>query len=103
MRKIEEPYGFSTPEQNMIRRQAEIISHNNDVIRQLHERVNQVETEKLSYQNDALMWRKVAKMVGENEQLQGIWDDLVVTMKLIDEQNTFKEAKMDGYYGAAKA
>jgi hypothetical protein len=44
----------------------------------------QLRIEKQHQQNQAAFYQLIIEMVSTHEQLQTIWDDLVVTMKLLD-------------------
>jgi hypothetical protein len=84
---------YYSPEERTIERQAQIIAKNNDEFRILHERVNQLELDKAGLEPRAHMYDKIVKMVTENPSLQVIWDELVTTMKLIDEDDTFAKRR----------
>lgn len=85
-----------------MKRQAEIISHNNEVIRELHERVRKMDHEIMMLKPKAKMYDDIVAMVTQHETLQSIWDELVVAMKLID-SDAFNDRRSYASSGPAKA
>lgn len=80
----QEQQSHLTQDERMIARQAALISQLNDTIRalksneeKLHIRLSEVEA---SHE----MYTSIIRAVQENPPLQGIWDELVTTMRLLD-------------------
>lgn len=95
---------YTSPDQRMIQEQARRITKLNEDVTFLRKKAFECEDQMRSYEKDAQMWRKVAKMVKENPALQSIWDDFVVAMKMIDEEKTIPDrGDVSGYHGGAWA
>jgi hypothetical protein len=80
---------YQSPDQRMIDRQAEIITHNNKEFVRLHETIRRIEWEKEQLRAKAEMYDKIVSDVMKHEALQSIWNDLVVTMKMLDADKKF--------------
>lgn len=74
---------YSSPDQRMVETQANIISSLNKQIETLKRDVIDLEKMVDEYKPNHDMYAAICKAVGENPPLQEIWDELVVTMRLL--------------------
>jgi DNA-binding transcriptional regulator GbsR (MarR family) len=68
----------------MIDTQARIISNLNECVAKLKSQVHDLEKQQYADKNMAAMYRDIIAMVKANPALQSIWDELIVTMRMID-------------------
>jgi hypothetical protein len=75
---------YITAEGRMVAKQAQIITNLNDQIRRL--KADLVDLEKLANESrpNHLMYLAIMKAVQEHPHLQGIWDELVTAMRLLE-------------------
>lgn len=73
-----------TVEERMLERQAKLITEHNEQFRILHRHLAEQEQKIATLTPKADMYDKIIKMVMNHEQLQSIWDEFVVTMKMLD-------------------
>lgn len=71
-------------DQRMINRQAEIISAHLDSIKRLNDSILKLQAERDHYKRNATFYLKIADLAKEHETIRDIWDQLVITMTMVD-------------------
>lgn len=81
--QLETNNGHLTADQRTIEAQARHISTYRNALEQKDEYIDRLKMEFAEKEADALMYRKIQEVLKEEPTLQGIWDELVVAMKLL--------------------